>query len=91
MSLVVFERKGKLMLKLVMSRVMRSVRNSIVEEMNIVLEGRMLEKVEVFNHQGLQVTSKGGIEKEVQQRVLEGSKILGTVRSVLKGTTMILG
>ena len=26
-----------------------------------------------------------GVEAEIQQRVLEGSKVLGTVRSVTKG------
>ena len=33
----------------------------------------------------------GGVEAEVQQRVLEGSEVLGVVRSVLKGGTMSLG
>ena len=37
---------------------------------------------------GSLVTVVGGEEADVQQRVLEGSKVLGAVRSVLKGRTI---
>ena len=33
----------------------------------------------------------GRVETDVQQRVLEGSKVLGAVRSVLQGRTMRWG
>ena len=37
---------------------------------------------------GSLVMAVGEVEADVQQRVLEGSKVLGAVRSILKGRTM---
>ena len=37
------------------------------------------------------MTTVGGVEADVQQRVLKGSKVLGAVASVLKGRTMRCG
>ena len=37
------------------------------------------------------MTAVVGLEADVQQRVLEGSEVLGAVRSVLKGRTMSWG
>ena len=37
------------------------------------------------------MTSLGGIQAEVQQKVLNESKVLGGVKSVLKGRIMLLG
>ena len=73
------------------SKVMRSARDGIVGEMNIRMDGLVLEEVEVFKYLGSLVTAVGGVEADVQQRVLEGSKMLGAVRSILKGRTMSWG
>ena len=45
------------------------------------------EKCEVFKYLGILVTAVRGVESDVQQRVLEGSKVLGAVRSVMMGWT----
>ena len=37
------------------------------------------------------MTAVGGVEADLQQRVLEGSEILGSVRSVLRGWTLSWG
>ena len=51
----------------------------------------MLEEVAVFKYLGSLVTAVGGVEADVQQRVLERNKVLGAVRSVLKCRTMKWG
>ena len=63
----------------------------MVGDMNIMMNGLVLEKVEVFKYLGSQVTAIGGVEADVQQRILEGSKVLEAVRNVLKGGTMSEG
>ena len=75
-------------MNLAKSRVMRSVRNDIVGEMSIMMDGQLLEEVEVFKYLGSLVTAVGKVEAEVQQRVLEGSKVLKVVQSILKSMTM---
>ena len=51
----------------------------------------MLEEVEFFKYLGSVMTALEGIEEEVQQRVVEGSKVRGVVRSVVKGRTTSSG
>ena len=70
---------------------MRSVRDGNVGKKNIMMDGQMLEKVAVFKYLGSLVMSVGGVEADVQQRVLEGSKVLRAVRNVLKGRTVSWG
>ena len=70
---------------------MRSARDGIVGEMNIMIDGLVLEEVEVFKYLPCSVTAVEGVDADVQQRVLEGSKVLGAVRSGLKGRTMSWG
>ena len=52
--------------------------------MNIMLDGEVLEEVAIFKYLGSLVTAVCGVEADAQQRVLEESKVLGAVRSVLK-------
>ena len=56
-----------------------------------MMDGLVLEEVEVLKYLGSLVTAVGGVEADVQLRVLEGSKVLGPVISVLKGRTMSWG
>ena len=84
-------RRRKLKVNEAKSKVMQSTRGGTVGGMNIMMDGQVLEEVEVFKYLGSLVTAVGGVESDVQQRVLEGSKVLGTVRSVLKGMTMSWG
>ena len=65
--------------------------NNTVSEMNFIMDSEVLEEVAVFKYLGSLVTAVGGVDADVQQRVLEGSKVLGAVRSVLKGRTMSWG
>ena len=51
----------------------------------------MLEKMEVCMYLGSLVTAVGAVETDVQQRVLEESKVLGAVRSVQKGRAISWG
>ena len=60
---------------------------STVGEMNIIMDGEVLENVAAFKYLGSLVTAEGGVEADVQQRVMEGTKVLGAVRIVLKGRT----
>ena len=68
------------------SDVAQSVRDGIFEEMNIMMDGLEMKKVEVFKYLGSLAMAVGA---GVQQRVFEGSKVLGAVRSIFKGRTMI--
>ena len=84
-------RRRKLKVNVAKGKVMRSARDGIVGEMNIVMDGQVLEEVAFFKYLGSLVTAVGGVEADVQQRVLKGRKVLGAVRSVLKGRTMSWG
>ena len=63
-------------------------RDGIFGEMNIMMDGQVLEEVEDFKYLGSLAMAVGA---EVQQRVFESSKVLGAVRSILKGRTMSFG
>ena len=78
-------------MNLAKSKVMQSARDGFVGEMNIMMYGEVLEEVAVFKYLGSLVTAEGGVEAGAQQRFMEGSKVLGAVRSVLKGRTMRWG
>ena len=56
-----------------------------------MMDGLVLEEVEVFKYLGSVVTAVREVEAIVKQRVLEDSKVLRAVRSVLKGKTMSWG
>ena len=81
-------RRKKLKVNVAKRKVMRSAIDGIVDEMNIMIDGQVLEEMAVFKYLGSLVTAVGGVEADVQQRVLEVSKVLGVVRSILKGRTM---
>ena len=81
----------KLKVNVAKRKVMRFARDCIVGGMNIMMDGLVLEEVAVFKYLGSLVTAVGGVEAEVQQRVLEGSKVLGAVRCALKGGTLSWG
>ena len=56
-----------------------------------MMDGHVKEKAKVFKYLGSLVTAVGGVEAEVEKKVLEGSKVLGAVRCVLKGSKMSWG
>ena len=49
------------------SRVMRSARDGIVREINIMMDGQVLEELKVFKWLGSLVTAVGEMETEEQQ------------------------
>ena len=53
------------------SNVMRSARHGIVGEINMMMDGLVLEEMEVFKYLGSLVWGSWGVEAEVQQRVLK--------------------
>ena len=68
--------RKKIKVNVAKSKVMRSASDSIAGEMNIMMDGRVLEEVEGLKYLGSLVTAVGGVEADVQQRVLEVSKVL---------------
>ena len=60
--------------KVAKNKIMRSARCGIVREMNIMMDGQMLEEVEVFKYLESLVTVVGEVQVKVQQRVLDVSK-----------------
>ena len=84
-------RRRKLKVNVTKSKVMRSARDGIVGEMNIKMESQVMEEVVDFKYLGSLVTKVGGVEADVQKSVLEGSEVIGAVRSVLKSKTMSRG
>ena len=84
-------RRRKLNVNLAKSKVMRSARDGRVGGMNIMMDGEVLEEVEVFKYLGSLVMAVRGIEADAQQRIFEDSRVLGAVKSVLKGKTMSWG
>ena len=73
--------RRKLNVHVAKNKVMQSARNSIVEEMNIMMDTLALEEVEVFKFLCSLVTAVGGVEAEVHHRVFEEIKVLGAVSS----------
>ena len=65
--MVGFVGEQKLKVNLVKSKVIRSVRDGMVGEMNIMMDGEVLEEVAVFKYLGSLVTAVGGVETDVQQ------------------------
>ena len=71
-------RRKKLKVNVAKSKVMRSAIVGIVGEMNIMMDGLVMEKVEAFKYLGSLVTTVGGVQVDVQQRVLQPAKAVWT-------------
>ena len=67
-------RRRNLKVVVAKSKVMRSARDGIVGEMNIMMDGLVLDEVNVFKKLGSLVTAVGEVEADVEQRVLDGVK-----------------
>ena len=63
-------KRRKLKVKVAKSKVMRSARDGIVGEMNIRMDGLVLEEVEVFKYLGSLVPLVGEVEADVHLREL---------------------
>ena len=65
-------------------KVLRCAREVQVGDMNIRLNGDVLEEVQMFKYLGSNVTAKGDVVDEVVYRINEGQKVLGAVNRVFK-------
>ena len=69
-------RRRKLKVTVARIKVIRSIRDGIVGNLNIMVDGQMLGQVKVYKSLGSLVVAVGGVEAEIQQRVLEGKRYL---------------
>ena len=65
-------------------KVLRCAREVQVGDMNIRLNGEVLEEVQMFKYLGSNVTAKGDLVDEVVYRINEGQKVLSAVNRVFK-------
>ena len=79
--LEVFERR-KLRVNVGKSKVMRCTRNG--SRLNVMLNGEALEEVDQFKYLGSVIAANGGVEADVRHRVIEGCKVLGALKGVMK-------
>ena len=80
--------RRKLRVNVAKSKVMRCSRSGDVGGLEVRLNGELLEEVDVFKYLGAHVAADGSMEVEVGKKVVEGSKVLGAVKGVLKGRSM---
>ena len=76
--------RRKLRVNVGKSKVMRCTRSEDGVRMNVRLNGEVLEEVEKFKYLGSMVAAGGGVEADVCNRVNEGCKMLGAMKSVMK-------
>ena len=76
--------RRKLNVNVYKCRVLRYAGEGQVGDMNIRLNGEVLEEVQMFKYLGSNVTAKGDMVDEVVCRINEGQKVLGAVNSVQK-------
>ena len=65
------------------SKVMRYSRYDNGDRMHVILNGEPLEEVDCFKYLGSQVTADGGCERDVVQRMNEGYRAWGALKSIL--------
>ena len=62
-------RRWKLRVNVAKSKVKRFARCGIIGDMNVKMDGKVLEEEQVFKYLGSLVTAVGGVGAEVQHRV----------------------
>ena len=65
------------------STVMRCSKYGNGCRMHVILNGKPLEEVDYFKYQGSQVAADGGCERDVANRITEGYRAWGTLKSML--------
>ena len=65
------------------SKVMRCSRFDNGDRMHVILNGEPLEDVDCFKYLGSQVAADGGCERDVVDRMNEGYRAWGALKSVL--------
>ena len=75
--------RRKLRVNVCKSKVMRCSRYGNRDRIHVILNGEPLEEVDCFNYLGSQVAADGGCERDVVQRMNEGYRAWGALKSVL--------
>ena len=76
----VFKRR-KLRVNVGKSKVIRCSRYGNGDRMHVILNGELLEEEDCFKYLGSQVVADGGCERDVAQRMNEGYRALGMLKS----------
>ena len=66
------------------SKIMRIGKNGEENEVNISLNNRRMEEVETYRYLGVDVSSDGGMEEEVNHRITEARRAWGAMKDVWK-------
>ena len=66
------------------SKAMRCSRYVNGDRMHVILNGEPLEEVDCFKYLGSEVSADGGCESDVVQRMNEGYRAWGALKSVLR-------
>ena len=80
--------KRKLGVNVGKSKVMRCLRYGNGGPMYVILNGEPLEEVDCFKYLGSQVAANGGCERDVVQRMNEGYRTCGEMKSVLSNRVL---
>ena len=80
--------RRKLRVNLGKSEVMRCSRYGNGDRMHVVLNGEPLEEVDCFKYLGSQVAADGGCERDVVERMNEGCRAWGVLKSVLSNRVL---
>ena len=66
------------------SKVMKVGRDGELNELNVSLNSRRMEEVDSYRYLGVEVSSGGGMEEEVNHRIAEARRAWGTLKDVWK-------
>ena len=66
------------------SKAMRCTRNEDGARLNVKLNGEALEEVDQFKYLGPVIAANGEVEADVCHRVIEGCKVLGALKRIMK-------
>ena len=77
-------KRRKLRVNVGKSKVMRCTRSEDGANLNVRLNGEVLEEVSQFKYLGSIVAADGGVKADVNHRVNEGCKVLGAMNGVIK-------
>ena len=72
--------RRKLSVNVNKSKVMKIGKNDEDNEMNISLENRRMEEVESYRYLGVDITSDGGMDEEVNHRITDAKKTWGALK-----------
>ena len=75
-------KKRKLTVNVVKSKVMKVSKSGDENELNIDLDGRRMEEVNVYRYLGVDVANDGKVDEEVRHRIGEARKASGGLQKL---------